>query len=61
VHVVRARRAYMWPEVALSLLLFVLLVCGAITLGIYSYFTYVQTRLLVAIPWYPSLSSPTHR
>ncbi|KAF8541067.1 hypothetical protein BDD12DRAFT_916766 [Trichophaea hybrida] len=42
----------MWPEVALSLLLFVLFVCGAITVGTYSYFAYVQTRLMVSIPWY---------
>lgn len=48
---VRTVRAFRWPTIALSLLLFVLFICAAITVGTYSYFAYVQGRLLVLVPW----------
>ncbi|TGZ85257.1 hypothetical protein EX30DRAFT_353298 [Ascodesmis nigricans] len=44
--------AYRWPETLLSLFLFILFVCSAITLGAFCYFKYVQQRLLVDVPWY---------
>ena len=45
------RKAYRWPEIALSLLLFTLFVCATITMGVYSYIAYVQTRLMYPNPW----------
>jgi Mg/Co/Ni transporter MgtE len=48
---VRTVRAYRWPEVALFALLFVIFVCAAMTIGIYSYFSYVQQRLTIGSPW----------
>jgi len=37
---------------ALWLILFVIFVCSSVTLGTYSYFSYVQMRLTVGVPWY---------
>jgi hypothetical protein len=48
---VRTVRAYRWPEVALFVLLFLIFVCASITIGIYSYFSYVQERLTIGSPW----------
>ncbi|CCX29998.1 hypothetical protein FPQ18DRAFT_277939 [Pyronema domesticum] len=50
--VVITRRAFRWPEISLSLILFALLCTGAITLGTYSYFASVQDRLHITNPWY---------
>lgn len=47
----RSKLAYRWPEAILSLLLFFLFVCSAITLGTFCYFQYVQQRLTMEVPW----------
>lgn len=49
--VVKVRR-YRWPELLLSIILFTLFVCGTVVLGSFSYFTYIQKKLLVPIPWF---------
>lgn len=45
-------RRYRWPELLLAVILLMLLVCGAIVLGSFSYFTAIQQRLFMTVPWY---------
>lgn len=49
--VVKVRR-YRWPELLLSIILLTLFVCGTVVLGSFSYFTYIQQKLFVPIPWF---------
>lgn len=49
--VVKVRR-YRWPELLLSIILLTLFVCGTVVLGSFSYFTYIQRKLAVPIPWF---------
>jgi predicted ribosomally synthesized peptide with SipW-like signal peptide len=44
-------RRYRWPELLLSVMLFILFVCGAIVCGSFAYFTDIQKRLFIEIPW----------
>jgi len=44
-------RRYRWPELLLAVILLMLLVCGAIVLGSFAYFTAIQQRLFMAVPW----------
>lgn len=46
----KAKR-YRWPEIVLALLLSMFFICGTTTMGIFSYFTYVQKKMWVEIPW----------
>lgn len=55
--VVKVRR-YRWPELLLSIILFTLFVCGTVVLGSFSYFTYIQQKLSVPIPWFVVLALP---
>jgi hypothetical protein len=47
-------RRYRWPELLLSIQLLLLFVCGSIVLGSFAYFTYIQNRLMVLVPWFDS-------
>lgn len=47
----RSKLAYRWPEIRLSILLFLLFMASAISLGCFAYFSYVQKRLFMDIPW----------
>lgn len=49
-------RRYRWPELLLSIILLTLFVCGTVVLGSFSYFTYIQQKLLVPIPWFVLLT-----
>lgn len=53
--VVKVRR-YRWPELLLSIILLTLFVCGTVVLGSFSYFTYIQQKLSVPIPWFVALA-----
>lgn len=50
-------RRYRWPELLLGIILLLLLVCGAVVLGAFGYFTYIQQRLFLYVPWFVPLSS----
>ncbi|KAG0123548.1 hypothetical protein HOY82DRAFT_231549 [Tuber indicum] len=45
-------RRYRWPELLLAVLLLILFMCGAIVLGSFAYFTAIQRRLFIMVPWY---------
>lgn len=54
---VRTVRAFRWPTLALALLLSILFICASVTVGTYAYFSYVQGRLMVVVPWSVSPST----
>lgn len=45
-------RRYRWPELLLSIILFMLFVSASIVCGSFAYFTEIQKRLFLAVPWY---------
>jgi len=45
-------RRYRWPELLLSIILLILFVSASIVCGSFAYFTEIQKRLFLAVPWY---------
>lgn len=45
-------RRYRWPVTWLMIIMFIFFVSASTVLGIFAYFTYVQKRMWVEIPWY---------
>ncbi|RPA88110.1 hypothetical protein BJ508DRAFT_409999 [Ascobolus immersus RN42] len=45
-------RRYRWPNISLSIILFIQFICGVTVLGIFAYLAEVQKRLYAPVPWY---------